>query len=69
MEYSQVGHFGWILAPILILDLEKQNVYLEHGKSHVLGHIFYKSFFYSFRVPIPFGGGADTSGLRNLTRQ
>ena len=22
MEYSQVGHFGWILAPILILDRE-----------------------------------------------
>ena len=36
MEYSQVGHFGWILAPIHILDRETQNVYLEHGKSHVL---------------------------------
>ena len=44
MEYSQVGHFGWILAPILILDRETQNVYLEHGKFQVLGHIFYKSF-------------------------
>ena len=38
------GHFGWILAPILILDRETQNVYLEHGKFQVLGHIFYKSF-------------------------